>query len=330
MREGFNFVAIGDVVTDAFIRLKEASVHCDIDKERCVICLRFADKVPYESVHVIPAVGNSANAAVAASRLGLQSALVSNLGNDDQGKEALDALRNEKVNTDGIVVHPGQKTNYHYVLWYDDDRTILVKHEPYEYSLPDIDEPAWVYLSSLGENSLPFHSVLADYFEAHPNVNLAFQPGTFQMKFGAKALEKIYKRANVFICNREEATRVLESEESDVKKLLAGLHALGPKIVVITDGKSGAYALEGSDVWFMPIYPDPKPPYERTGAGDAFSSTFVSVLALGKSVEEALMWAPINSMSVVQDVGARAGLLKREKLEEYLSKAPPDYRPKKI
>ena len=80
----------------------------------------------------------------------------------------------------------------------------------------------------------------------------------------------------------------------------------------------------------MPPYPDPKPPFERTGAGDAFSSTFVVALALGLDIPSALRWAPINSMSVVQYVGAREGLLTREKLEEYLAKAPKDYEPKKI
>jgi len=80
----------------------------------------------------------------------------------------------------------------------------------------------------------------------------------------------------------------------------------------------------------MRAYPDPKPPYERTGAGDAFSSTFVTALALGKDVRTALRWAPINSMSVVQQVGARAGLLTVAELEKYLASAPADYQPKII
>ena len=74
----------------------------------------------------------------------------------------------------------------------------------------------------------------------------------------------------------------------------------------------------------------PKPPINRTGAGDAYSSTFTVAIALGKSVKEALIWGPINSMSVVQKMGARAGLLTHENLEEYLEKAPADYKPKLI
>ena len=87
---------------------------------------------------------------------------------------------------------------------------------------------------------------------------------------------------------------------------------------------------DGKNTYFMPTYPDEKPPYERTGAGDAFSSTFVSALALGKTPLEALLWGPVNSMSVVQYIGAQEGLLSREKLEKYLKTAPENYRPQKL
>ena len=326
----YDFIAIGDTVTDAFIRLKEASVHCNINREKCEICMRFADKIPYENVYVVPAVGNSANAAVAAARLGLQSALVSNIGDDYFGTECLNALEAEKVATEFVKINKGAKTNYHYVLWYEDDRTILIKHEEYHYTLPDVNSPRWIYCSSLGENSLEFHDEFEKYLAGHPEIKFAFQPGTFQIKFGKEKLAGLYKRADIFICNKEESQRILESEEGDIKKLLLAMFELGPKIVVITDGIKGAYAYDGKDCWFMPPYPDPKPPYERTGAGDAFSSTFVAVLALGLGVVEALRWAPVNSMSVVQYVGAREGLLTREKLEEYLKKAPLDYKHRKI
>ena len=118
----------------------------------------------------------------------------------------------------------------------------------------------------------------------------------------------------------------------DRKVLLSEMAKKGPKVVVITDGIKGAYAYDGhmNEYWFMPIYPDPKPPLSRTGAGDAFASTFTVASILGKSVPEALRWAPINSAFVVQQDGAQRGLLTRAALEEYLASAPKDYRPQKI
>ncbi len=329
----FDFIAIGDIVTDAFIRLKEAEVHTDIRPAERQICMRFGDKIPYESVTVVPAVGNSPNAATSAARLGLRTALVTDLGDDLGGHHCLERLKENGVATDFVRVHSGIKTNYHYVLWFQDDRTILIKHEEYPYALPgpangraSIGEPRWVYLSSLGANSLPYHGAITDYLENHPSIKLAFQPGTFQIKLGPAKLPRLFKRSEIFFCNVEEAKRILKREAGGVLELLRALSELGPKIVVITDGPKGAYAYYHNEAWFMPPYPDPRPPQNRTGAGDAFASTFTAALVLGKGVPEALTWAPINSMSVVQKVGAQAGLLTRAELEKYLAEAPPEYK----
>jgi len=323
--KNYDFIAIGDIVTDAFIKIKEATIEDGADGGT-KICMRFGDKIPYEDVYIIPAVGNSANASVSASRLGLKSALVTNLGDDYYGKECLNVLKKEKVGTEFIKIHKNKKTNYHYVLLFNEERTILIKHEDFKYSLPEIGNPKWIYLSSLGPNSLSFHSEIEKYLEKHPEIKLAFQPGTYQIKFGTSALAGIYKRANIFTCNKDEAQRILGVKEDNIKKLLLGIHNLGPKIIAITDGKRGAYLFSNDKMWFMPPYPDPKPPINRTGAGDAFSSTITTAILLGKSIEEALKWGPINSMSVTQQMGARAGLLFRKKLEEFLAKAPSDYK----
>jgi sugar/nucleoside kinase (ribokinase family) len=326
----YDFIAIGDITTDAFIRIKDASVTCDINHENCLICMRFGDKIPFESVEIVKAVGNSANAAVAAARLGISSALISNIGNDQNGAECVEELKKNNVGTDFVATHEGKATNYHYVLWYEDERTILIKHEKFDYTLPDIGKPKWIYLTSMGETSLSFHQTLAEYLAQNPEVKLAFQPGTFQMKLGVEALKGIYEHTEVFFCNKEEARRILQKEHDEIPELLNGLKTLGPKIVIISDGPHGAHALVDGVTWQMPMYPDPKPPFERTGAGDAFASTIISALLLGKSPEEALRWGPVNSMSVVQQVGAQKGLLSREKLEEYLANAPADYTPKRL
>ena len=341
----FDFVGIGDIVTDAFIRLKNAELHCDINHEHCKICMSFGAKIPYESVTTVPAVGNSPNAAVAAARLGLKTALVTDLGDDYHGDEALATLANEKIDTRFVHRHEDQKTNYHYVLWFHDDRTILIKHEEYPYALPEIGSPRWIYLSSLGEHSLAYHGLIEQYLKSHPEVKLAFQPGTFQINFGTEALANIYRRTEIFFCNTGEAQKILKvparpaggeikNIETEISKLLRGLHELGPRIVVITDGPAGAYASDGRNPptggWFVPPYPDPQPPFERTGAGDAFSATVTTALALGEPLQTALAWGPINSMSVVQKIGAQAGLLTREALERYLAQAPANYQPKLI
>jgi sugar/nucleoside kinase (ribokinase family) len=332
MKQQLDFLAVGDIVTDAFIELEDAWIETDNPEHQEELCMKFGDKLPYRDVVVVPAVGNSPNAGVAAKRLGLATGLLTDLGDDSYGKEQLAQLTTEGVSTDFVRVHSGMKSNYHFVLRFKAERTILVKHQKYPYIFPEIDPaPRYIYLSSLAEHSLDYHNLIADYVEAHPEVVLAFQPGTFQMKMGIEKLARIYARTNIFFCNKEEAERILKKEvATDIPELLKGLHTLGPKMVIITDGPNGAYVSDGAKIISGPMYPDPKAPVDRTGAGDAFSSTFVAALALGKTPEEALLWGPINSMSVVQEIGAQKGLLSREKLEGYLSKASPEYKIKGI
>lgn len=330
MAQELDFVAVGDITTDAFIQIKDATVNCEINRDTCMLCVRFGDKIPYESVTVVPAVGNSPNAAVSACRLGLRSALATNLGDDNYGKEDLERLLEEGVITDYVRVHKGKESNYHYVLRYEAERTILVKHHEYPYELPAFETPPkWMYLSSLGENSIPFHHEIAKYIKEHPETKLAFQPGTFQIKLGYDSLRDIYEVSELFFCNKEEARKILKTGTDDIDELLASMRELGPKIVIVTDGPNGAHVFDGNETWHMPMYPDPKPPVDRTGAGDSFSSTFTAALALGHDIPTALSWGPINSMSVVQHIGAQKGLLTREQLEKYLNNAPKDYKPSK-
>ncbi len=324
--EPLDFLAIGDIVTEPFIRLTEAHV---IPGEHGgqELAMRFGDKIPYEFSVDVSAVGNAANAAVAAARLGLHSALRAYIGDDTQGRECLAVLTAEKVQTEYIVTEAGKRTNHHYVLWFGNERTILVKHEAFTYDVPTLGvAPKWLYLSSLSATSLPYHHALAEMLALYPNIKLAFQPGTFQISLGVEALKPLYERCEFFVCNVEEAGRILGTpDERDIKTLLSAVRALGPSIVAITDGTNGAYAYDGARFTKVPMYPDAREPYERTGAGDAFASTIVAALSLGEPLEKALLWGPINSMAVVQEIGAQKGLLTRAELEYYLAHAPASY-----
>ena len=261
------------------------------------------------------------------ARLGLRSGLLATVGNDQNGETCLQTLKTEGVDTRYILKQKGAETNYHYVLWYEADRTILIKQNEYAYTpIESIKTPKWIYLSSLGEHTVPFHQDIAAYLAQHPEVKLAFQPGTFQMKMGTDTLKDIYAHTEIFFCNKEEAQRILNSQESNAKTLLNMIHALGPKMVVITDGPKGLSAFDGSAYYTLPMFPDRKPPVSRTGAGDATASTIVAALCLGKPLKEALLWGPINSMSVVEQIGAQKGLLTRDALLKLLGEAPADYR----
>lgn len=326
-------LSIGDVVTDAFIKLLDAEAKVDKTDDGSRLSMPFATKIPFDHSVVVPAVGNASNAAVAFAKLGLHSGLISNIGDDDWGRDILRALHRAGVDRRFVHVNPRKKSNYHYVLWYKDDRTILIKHEEYDYRWPhfrEIDMPQWVYFSSVSQNAMEYHDDITEWLKEHPSVKLAFQPGTFQLEAGVQRLKKIYARSEVLAVNRQESALISGGRREDIDELLDKLHGLGPKIVLISDGPKGAYASDGINRYKMPIYPDPKPPYDRTGAGDAFTSTFVAAVIQGADVASALLWAPINAMSVVQKVGAQSGLLSEREITHYLRIAPEDYHPTRL
>lgn len=329
-----DILAVGDIVTDAFIKLLDDQAHTYVDEKGVkTLAMQFGTKLPFDHAEVLDAVGNAANAAVSFARLGLKTAFDTNVGGDAAGRDMIHALEKEGIDHRFVHINPGKKSNYHYVLWYKEERTILIKHEEYDYHWPHFrpaEIPRWVYFSSISKNALPYHDQVADWLEENPDVKLAFQPGTFQMEAGTERLKRLYARTEVVVLNREEAVFVTGGEYDDVHGLLDRMHALGPKIAVVTDGPDGAYASDGNERFKMPLYPDPAPPFERTGAGDAFASTLVAALAKGHNLESALQWAPINSMSVVQKTGAQQGLLTEHELEDWLKKAPDWYHPDKF
>ncbi len=329
-----DILAIGDIATDIFIKIKEAEEICDSDGDDCKLCLDFGAKIPYESVDTCHAVGNSSNVAISVSRLGSKSGLMTNIGGDQNGSDCLEVLEKEGVDLNFIKKENEKITSNHYVLWYKGERTILTKHEEYNYEWTKTKEseeynsPAWIYLSSLGEKSLRFHDEIVSYLKRHINVKLAFQPGTFQIKLGAEQFKDIYQRSNIFLCNQDEAKKILNSEQESISKLLKQIYDLGPKIVIITDGNKGAYSYDGNEILFIKAFE--QNPIESTGAGDAFSSAFVTAIFLGKSISEALIWASINSASVISFVGPHKGLLNRDQIEDKIKEISDDYKPTKI
>ena len=151
-----DILSVGDVVIDAFIKLFEDRAVSYENEQGKWLAMPFATKIPFDSAQVIPAVGNAANASVAFSRLGLHSGLVSNVGSDKYGRDVIDALEDDRVDTRFVRINKGKLTNYHYVLWYKEERTILIKHEEYNYQWPRFtkaDIPKWLYFSSISKNA---------------------------------------------------------------------------------------------------------------------------------------------------------------------------------
>ena len=337
-------LTIGDTAVDIFIRLQAGDGIRDFDDgDKRELYLDFGKKLPYEFIETIYGTGNSANAAICSARLGLDSYLLSHLGDDELSQKCLDQFHHEKINTKFIYQHRDKKMKQHFVLWYGQDRTILTRHEQYKYSFPsNIKTPDWIYLSSIGDGSLAYHIQVAEWLNSHPKTKLVFQPGTFQVKVGYDSLKTIYQHSDIYISNIEEAESIVgenivtggDGKQSQTKRLAEKVASLGPKMVVLTDGPDGSYVWDNSNndnytLYFLPQFPS-EPALERTGAGDAYSATLMSALALGEKIETAMRWASINASNVCNFVGSQAGLLHLSEIKKIDQAAAKDWQVTKI
>jgi Sugar kinases, ribokinase family len=124
----FDIFTIGDVTTDAFIKLFDDDAKLIEGKDGMQwIAMPFGTKLPFDFSDIVPAAGNAGNASISFARLGLKSALVSNVGNDAQGREIIATLEDNDVFTDFVRINRGKVSNYNYVLWYKEERTILIQ-----------------------------------------------------------------------------------------------------------------------------------------------------------------------------------------------------------
>jgi len=312
----FDVISVGDTTTDVFMEVEDAEVFCESRKKDCLICFNYADKIAVSEVTEIDAVGNAANNAVGSSRLGLKTGIWTILGEDMNGRQAFDAFRNEKVATDFIKTDNTKDTNYSVVLNFHAERTILVYHNDRHYILPELPIAKWVYLTSMGHGWESIFGDLSVYLKK-TDAKLAFNPGTHQINSGLKKLKPFLYYTDFFILNIEEAQKILRTKDN-VKTLLQKMAKLGPKTVVITDGKNGSYAIENGQMWQVPIFPDLGPVVERTGCGDAYATATVAALSYGEPIQEALKWGAANARMVVQFIGAQKGLQTKAQIKKTL------------
>src|SRR5580692_6087779 len=100
MAEQPDIISIGDIVTDDFIKLLDKEEKVEHEKDGGTwLAIPFGTKIPFDHREVIEAVGNASNAAVAFARLGLNSGFVTNVGDDQYGRDMVSALGKNGVST---------------------------------------------------------------------------------------------------------------------------------------------------------------------------------------------------------------------------------------
>jgi ribokinase len=317
MKYKYDLISIGDATIDTFLMMDENDIQIVTESGRAKMMMNWGDKLPVKALYRTVA-GNAANNAVGSARLGLKTALYTVLAHDTGGREIMYKMKKEKVASDYIVADDRHGTNASTVISMNGERTILVYHEKRTYKLPDFAPARWVYLTSMATGFETIYNDLLKYIQTN-QVKLGFNPGTFQLRKGVVFHKSLLRHTELLVVNKEEA-QSWTTQTDDYEELCKRLFDLGPKAVVVTDGRKGAFSYSAEGFYYIPEFPGNR--IEATGAGDSFATAYIAGLASGKSHGEALAWGPINAASVVLRVGPQAGLLTRAEIEAQLQKRP--------
>ncbi|MEA3378659.1 MAG: carbohydrate kinase family protein [Nanoarchaeota archaeon] len=258
--------------------------------------------------------GGGTNTAVTFSRLGLNTGYLGKVGNDYFGNMVLEELKKEKI--DFLGVRSKKKNSFSIVLdSKEHNRTILVfKGASSNLEFKEVKKSnlktKWFYFSSQLKQSWQTQIKLVK-FAKKQKIKVAFNPSQYLIK--KQNIKPILKNIEILILNKDEAKLLTKKRD-----LLKELYAMGPKIVCITNGKKGITLYNGE--YKYKLKPHKMKVKERTGAGDAFASTFVAAIIKNISIEEALKIALTNSESVIRYYGAKNRLLNWHKLTNKIKK----------
>lgn len=314
----YNIVSIGSATRDVFLKSGnfESRKHAD-SPTGIEQCFPLGSKIEINKM-VFTTGGGGTNAAVTFARQGLKTADIGVVGRDFNGRAILEELKKEGVDTKFFQIHDDDFTAYSIIFVHESgERTILsykgegqhfdAKKIPFEKVQTD-----WFFLDSLGGHYDMLEAIFrhvdpepskTSYGAGKNKTKVAMNPGGKELAHGLDKLRPFFAKTDILIMNKEEAVGLTQGSVGELSKICPG-------IVAISDGPNGVVVKDRDGKVYQAGVPD-SPVVERTGAGDAFSSGFVSEYIRSGNISKAIQFATANASSVVTQYGGKAGILKK-------------------
>lgn len=339
-------ITIGSATMDVFVESDDANIVSVYTKNKKSEFMSYPYGAKVEITDFDSKVGGGGvNTAVNFSNLGYNTSAIFKIGDDIYSDGILESFKDKKVDLSNIVQDKKVSTGFSIILVsFQGDRTVLAHRganaqiKKSDINFDAIKNAKLLYIAPMNGDSTKVLDDIAN-FAGENNVYVCFNAGSSSIKKGFNYLKKILENANIVVLNKEEASLATQIQvrpdtrdekfsdniiHPDVKEMFKKLKVRDYQIIVITDGGKGAYAYDGKDYYYCPVFDGPV--VSTLGAGDAFASTFCAALGKTKvNIGKALMYASVNSAGVVSKFGATEGLLTFDEIEKKLSENP-DYK----
>jgi ribokinase len=308
----YDVITFGSATRDVFVRSDDFEASpSEHSASGSACCFPLGAKIEISDL-VMDTGGGGTNSAATFGRLGHQTGAVVCIGKDDaSGNDILSVLKSNGVSDEFVQKYEEDQTAFSLVtLIGSGERTILVYRGASSHLSADkIPWPKtkakWFYITSLG-GRLDLMEKILDHAEKN-DIKVAWNPGSKELKNGLDKLEPLIRKATIFNLNLEEAMRLLNTDDRDVKNLLSAIKGLTKQAVIITDGIRGAYATDGNKAWHSGTIDVHR--VNVTGAGDAFGSGLVAGLMEKNDLPYGMAVGTWNATGVVQATGAKQHLI---------------------
>ena len=259
--------------------------------------------------------GAPANFAYHVSQFGLESCVVSAVGDDKLGAEIISNLTSKGLKqlietvpypTGTVQVEIDQAG----IPQYDIKENVAWDNIPYTPQLEELaSRTQAVCFGSLAQRSIVSRETInrfLDAMPADPNNLVVFDVNLRQGFYNKEILCNSMERCNILKINDEELVTVSRMfgypgiDLQDKCWILLGKYNL--KMLILTCGINGSYVFTPGNVSFQPT-PQVKVA-DTVGAGDSFTAAFIASIIKGKPVEEAHKTAVEVSAFVCTQNGA--------------------------
>ena len=269
----------------------------------------------------VQAGGKGANQAVAVARLGCDVKFCCRVGDDNNGRAALDSYRKEGIGDEYFIVDKETPSGVA-MIFVDSGGENFIAVAPganYKMTPSDIDKIGSFsdYDIVLTQLEVPLDAVAEACRRAHND-------GTMMVLNPAPAQclsPEILRNVDILTPNETEAQVLTGIEiltEEDAREACKMLCDSGVGSVVITLGGRGAYVYSGDTAELIPAYK--VDPVDTTAAGDVFNGALCTALAEGNSLLSAVRFASASSALAVTMRGAQDSAPTRNSVDSFLSK----------
>jgi len=258
--------------------------------------------------------GAPANFAYHVSQFGLESRVVSAVGEDKLGMEILENFREKKLNCMiETVPYPTGTVQVSLdaegVPCYDIKEGVAWDNIPYTSALEGLaKQTKAICFGSLAQRSVVSRETINRFLDAMPDEDTLkiFDINLRQGFYTKEILCNSFRKCNILKINDEElvtVSRMFGYPGIDLQdKCWILLAKYNLKMLILTCGVNGSYVFTPGEVSFVET---PKVEVADTvGAGDSFTAAFVSSILMGKTVREAHLRAVKTSAFVCTQNGA--------------------------